>query len=206
MNRRFNRCAPLVSRLFTLAILVLFTAVGARAQKNKKNQTPAPQPDAPAQTMPMSPGDELDHDIGEMLGALQIGNLEIMHKYYADNATFVSSSYAPPIVGWKAWSEGYERQKAAFRGMQVVRRNTLIFPHGDTAWATYQWEFSGTQSNGTSYFARGQTTLVFNRVGSNWMIVHNHTSVDCSSLAGDAAAQPAAPASAAPAPTAPPKQ
>jgi ketosteroid isomerase-like protein len=111
--------------------------------------------------------------------------------------------YGPPIIGWQSWSAGYERQKAAFRGMQIVRRNTLIFPHGDMAWATYQWEFSGIETSGAQYSARGQTTLVLNRVGSNWLIVHNHTSVDCGSLA-DRNQQPAASPNTAPA--APPKQ
>ncbi len=111
----------------------------------------------------MSPGDELDNDIGHMLAGLQIGNIDEMHKYYADNATFVSSTYAPPIVGFANWAAGYQRQRAGFSGMQIVRRNTVIFPHGDVAWATYQWEFTGMETTGQPYAARGQTTLVFNQ-------------------------------------------
>ncbi len=130
----------------------------------------------------MSPADELDNDIGEMLAGMQVGKMDMLQKYYADNAMFVSGTYGPPIVGFKAWSEGYQRQRAQFTGMQIVRRNTVIFPHGDMAWATYQWEFTGMLVNGQPYTAKGQTTLIFNRVGSNWMIVHNHTSVDCDTV------------------------
>jgi ketosteroid isomerase-like protein len=30
--------------------------------------------------------------------------------------------------------------------------------------------------NGKPYSIQGQTTLVFTKVGGNWLIVHNHTS------------------------------
>jgi ketosteroid isomerase-like protein len=142
----------------------------------------------------MSPADELDTDIGQMLAGLQVGNLELAHKYYADNAMFVSGSYGPPIVGFQNWAAGYERQRAQFAGMQIVRRNTVVFPHGDVAWATYQWELTGTLVSGEGYSAKGQTTLIFNRVGNAWLIVHNHTSVDCGFVGEGAAATAPAPA------------
>ncbi|MGA9571157.1 MAG: nuclear transport factor 2 family protein [Candidatus Acidiferrales bacterium] len=171
--------AGVIRAVAGLAVILLF-ASGAWAQKNKKNQ---PAPNEPMPSMPMSPNDQIEHDIGEMLAAQQLGNLELMHKYYSDSATFVSSDYGPPIVGWKNWAEGYERQKAAFQQMQIIRRNTYIYLHADVAWATYQWDFAATLATGKGYDARGQTTLVFTKVGNDWLIVHNHTAVDCSSLA-----------------------
>jgi ketosteroid isomerase-like protein len=201
MRLSYHPGAAMASRSFVLAVLLMLAASATLAQKKNKNQPPPPDPNAQAMSLP--PGDEIEHDIGEMLGALQVGNIEEMHKYYSDNATFVNSVYGMPIIGWQSWAAGYERQKAAFRGMQVVRRNTLIFPHGDVAWATYQWEFSGIETNGAQYAARGQTTLVLNRVGNNWLIVHNHTSVDCGSVSDSSQKAPAAPAAA---PTTPPRQ
>ena len=182
-------------KIFAVALAIVLCAAPSFAQKKNKNQ-PAPTDNTPPvsdQKLPMSPGDELDADIGQMLAGLQVGNIELMHKYYADNATFVSSTYAPPIVGFDTWAAGYQRQRAGFSGMQIVRRNTVIFPHGDMAWATYQWEFSGMETSGAPYSAKGQTTLVFNRVGDKWLIVHNHTSVDCASLAEGSPAAPTTP-------------
>jgi ketosteroid isomerase-like protein len=120
-----------------------------------------------------------------MLGAFQVGNVEAMHKYYADNATFVSGSYEPPVVGWNNYVALYEKQKAAFQGMQLIRRNTFIFVHGDISWTSYQWQFDGMYS-GRPFTARGQTTLVLNKVGGNWVIVHNHTSEICPGQAASA--------------------
>jgi ketosteroid isomerase-like protein len=185
-----------VMRALAGAAVILLVASGVWAQKNKKNQ---PAADQPLPSMPMSATDEIEHDIGEMLAAQQLGNMELMHKYYSDSATFVSSDYGPPIVGWKNWAAGYERQKAAFQQMQIIRRNTFIYTHADVAWATYQWDFAAMLATGKGYDARGQTTLVFNKVGNDWVIVHNHTAVDCSSLAPVEATPPAAAAPGTPA-------
>jgi ketosteroid isomerase-like protein len=189
LDVRFARLRTGAIRALACVAVILLVCSGAWAQKNKKNQSAS---DQPMPSMPMSANDEIEHDIGEMLAAQQLGNMELMRKYYSDSATFVSSDYGPPIVGWKNWSAGYERQKAAFQQMQIIRRNTFIYTHADVAWATYQWDFSAMLATGKGYDARGQTTLVFNKVGNDWVIVHNHTAVDCSSLAPVEATPPAA--------------
>lgn len=159
------------------AALTFALVTPARAnQKNKKNkasddssqQNPVPMPAAP-------PAEQINMDIGEMLAAFQLGNVAMMHKYYADNATFVSGEWEPPVVGWANYVPLYKSQWSAYQGIQMIRRNTYVFAHGDVAWASYQWEFDA-MSNGQPFQARGQTTLVFNKVGANWLIVHNHTS------------------------------
>src|SRR5277367_3327331 len=185
-----------VVRVLAVATVLLLLCSGASAQKNKKNQ---PASDQPLPSIAMTPNDQIEHNIGEMLAAQQLGNLELMHKYYSDSATFVSSDYGPPIMGWKNWADGYERQKAAFQQMQIVRRNTYIYIHADVAWATYQWDFAATLATGKGYDARGQTTLVFTKVGTDWLVVHNHTAVDCSSLASAEATPATPPSSGAPA-------
>ena len=177
-------------RALAVVAVILLVCSGAWAQKNKKDKN-ASTSDQPTPSMPMSPNEEIEHNIGEMLAAQQLGNMELMHKYYSDSATFVSSDYGPPIMGWNTWAAGYERQKAAFQQMQIIRRNTFIFTHADVAWATYQWDFAAVLATGKGYDARGQTTLVFNKVGSDWLIVHNHTAVDCSSLPQPEATPPA---------------
>jgi ketosteroid isomerase-like protein len=172
------------------ALLILSMCSSAFAQKNKKSKDS--DNDAAAQNpVPLPPkalSDEIDDDIGQMLAAFQVGNLEMMHKYYADNATFVSGGYDPPIVGWQNYAPLYQRELSAFQGMQLVRRNTFVFSVGGVAWATYEWEFDSSL-NGQPFSARGQTTLIFNKVGANWLIVHNHTSEICPEAQAPPAAQ-----------------
>ncbi len=167
----------LIGMLAAVLILAVSSSALAGPQTNKKTKIKTnDQTDPNAPPMPVgSDADQIDHDIGEMLAAYQVGNVDMMHKYYADNVTFVSGAYEPPIVGWQNYVPLYQRQRAAFQGVQLVRRNTIIFPHGDVAWAMYQWEFDSLL-NGQPYSMRGQTTLIFNKVGVNWLIVHNHTS------------------------------
>jgi ketosteroid isomerase-like protein len=157
-----------------IAILVI-TSGAAWAQKKPKNKA-ADQ--SPMPTVPVPVSDEIDRDIGEMLAAFQLGKIEMMHKYYSDNAVFVSGAYAPPIVGWQNYVVDYQRSLAAFQGMQLIRRNTNVFVHGDIAWVSYQWEFLSSYQN-KPYSAHGQTTLILQKIGDNWLIVHNHTSQVC---------------------------
>lgn len=190
MRRRFGGLAYSLL-FFVTAIVFLSTSLSlSAAQKTKKSKdknTDNSSEQTPA--MPLSDSDQIDRDIGEMLAAFQLGNTEMMHKYYSDNATFVPGTFDPPVAGWQNYAAIYDQQKKAFQGMQLIRRNTYIFTHGDVAWASYQWEFI-SMVNGQPYSDRGQTTLIFNKVGGNWLIVHNHTSEVSPSAA--AAPQPAA--------------
>jgi len=166
----------LIGVLAAILVLVLFSNAAA-AQKNKKGKSKDQKQDD-ANAVPIvigSDADQIDHNIGEMLAAFQLGNVEMMHKYYADSVTFVSGAYEPPIVGWQNYVPLFQRQMASFQSVQIIRKNTIVFPHGDVAWAMYQWEFSALY-DGKPYGARGQTTLIFNKIGGNWLIVHNHTS------------------------------
>jgi len=183
---------------FAAAALVFSLSTGAQAQKDKKSKNSDTSDQA--SLVPPSPtadSDQIDRDIGEMLAALQLGNTEMMHKYYADNATWVRSTFDPPVIGWQAYAAIYNQQRAAFQGMQLIRKNTFVFTHGDVAWASYQWEFD-SMLNGKPYSIQGQTTLVFTKVGANWLIVHNHTSPTLPGPAQQTAAQEQVPLTPAP--------
>ena len=175
MKQELGGFAWVCRRTVALILIVLVSSAGAWAQKKPKNKA-ADQ--SPMPKVAMSVSDEIDNDIGEMLAAFQLGKIEMMHKYYSDNAVFVSGAFAPPIVGWQNYVVDYQRSLAVFQGMQLIRRNTDVFVHGDIAWASYQWEFLSSYQN-KPYSAHGQTTLILQKVGDNWLIVHNHTSQVC---------------------------
>lgn len=181
---------------FVTLILILAVSSGAWAQKKQKKPANA---DQPLPSMPVAAQDQIDRGIGEMLGAFQVGNVEEMHKHYADNATFVRGTYEPPLAGWNNYVSSYQQGRAAVQAMQLIRRDTNIYIHGDIAWAAYQWQldylFQGRQIT-----ARGQTTLVLNKVGENWLIVHNHTSQICDAVAPAQQPPQAPPASTPPKP------
>jgi ketosteroid isomerase-like protein len=166
-----------------IAALIVFLAMPAGAQAQKKQKDQAINPNATMPPIPLSVPDQLDKEVSEMLGAFQLGDVERMHNYYAENASFVSGGYAPPVLGWPTYAAQYEKERASFQAMQIVRRNTTVFHSGDVAWMCYQWELSAMYL-GKPYDAKGQTTLVFVKSGDTWLIVHNHTSQVCPNEAG----------------------
>jgi ketosteroid isomerase-like protein len=194
-----------IARFLAALIVLLLISSAAWAQKKQKNKPPDDNTPMPAIPLPVA--DQIDNDIGEMLGAFQVGNIEAMHKHYAENATWVRGTYEPLLVGWPNYLAVYQQQRASFQGMQLIRRNTTIFNHGDMAWAAYQWEFLSVVE-GKPFNARGHTTLVLMKVGENWLIVHNHTSQICETTPWQPLQQPglqAQPPGQAPPSTAPPK-
>ncbi|MDE3169742.1 MAG: nuclear transport factor 2 family protein, partial [Acidobacteriota bacterium] len=162
------------------AVLAFSLASPACAkQKNKKKKSSDQSSQSNPVPLPPQPDSEqINTDIGQMLAAFQLGDVDEMHKYYADNATFVSGVWEPPVAGWVNYAPLFKRQWTAYQSIQLIRKNTYVYTHGDAAWAAYQWEFDA-MSNGQPFQARGQTTLVFNKVGDKWLIVHNHTSEIC---------------------------
>lgn len=182
------------------AALILAVSPSGAGQKNKKNN-PSASSDSTAVPLPDTPqveANKINEDIGEMLGAFQVGDADLMHKYYSDDCTFVQSTFDPPIVGWQNYIALYNREKAAFQGIQLIRRNTNIFVHGDVAWASYQWQFDSSYQ-GQPYITRGQTTLVLTKVSGNWLIVHNHTNEVMAEPKPQTTAETAAPPQPAPA-------
>lgn len=171
----WSRCGAGI--LAAALALAMASPAGAK-QKNKKKKSDSSSESNPVPMPPLPVSEQINMDIGEMLGAFELGDVAMMHKYYADYATFVSGTWDPPVVGWANYVPLYKSEWSAYQGIQVIRKNTYVFSLGDVAWASYQWEFQATL-NGQPFQARGQTTLVFNKVGANWLIVHNHTSEIC---------------------------
>jgi ketosteroid isomerase-like protein len=171
-----------------VAVLLLGAATWGGQRKGKeKNQ---PKNDEKFESGVRLPDEQvLDRNMSEMLGAWQVGDANKLHTYYADDVTIVSGAFEPPIAGWANYLAAYERQRQRLGALRLDRRNTLIRVQGDTAWASYQWEFEAVV-DGKPTNARGQTTLVFVKRGDRWLIVHNHTSEICEPPAPAPPAEP----------------
>ncbi len=171
--------------LFLVLGLSLALATAASAQKKKKNDTPPPAPTDNTAGMPDE--QRIDYLISEMLGAWQVGDIDKLHKCIADDVSVVNGFWAPPVIGWENYLAEYKSQRARTQQVRLDRTNTYIRLAGKFAWASYQWDFSAVV-DGQPSAAQGQTTLVFEKRGDVWVVVHNHTSLV-------QASQPVAPAS-----------
>jgi ketosteroid isomerase-like protein len=164
-----------MKRLGVCLVLVLLALSAARARQKKESRTKAANSSRLA--LPLTPAQQINERISEMLAAWQIGDTAMMHKYYADDVTVVSGLDQPLIMGWQNYLTAYQRQRARISQAQIVRRNTYVNVQGDVAWASYQWEFTGLV-DGKPSVDRGHTTLIFEKRTGVWLIVHNHTSLD----------------------------
>lgn len=178
-NRNAASIGRTLKRFFGFAFVVALTlALSGTVSAQKKKKKDESQPPA-ASSIPSLPDEQkIDYAIGEMLGAWQLGDIEKLHAHMADDVTVVAGTWTPPAMGWTNYLAAYQVQRARMQQVRMERSNTLIrvAPTKTVAWACYQWDFSAIV-DGAPSAARGQTTLIFEKRGENWLIVHNHTSL-----------------------------
>jgi ketosteroid isomerase-like protein len=173
---------PRVARAFrtalglVLCVAVLFgTASQALAQqKDKKNKKDAPTTST-APIIPLTDEQQIDYMLSTMLGAWQVGDIDKLHQCYADDVTVVSGTFNPPVISWSNYLPLYQQQRARMQQVRMDRSNTLIKVSGTFAWATFQWDFSGSV-DGQPTVSQGHTTLVMEKHDGKWLIELNHTS------------------------------
>jgi ketosteroid isomerase-like protein len=173
----FRGSCPL-SRGLSLFLILTFSlalATTTAAQKKKKKDD-IPPPASTSNTMAMPDEQRIDYLISEMLGAWQVGDVDKLHKCIADDVSVVNGFWAPPVIGWENYLASYKSQRLRTQQVRLDRTNTLIRLAGKFAWASYQWDFSAVV-DGQPDAAQGQTTLVFEKRGDDWVVVHNHTSL-----------------------------
>jgi ketosteroid isomerase-like protein len=171
--------------LVVLAFFLLAAAAPVAAQKNKDKQKHPPQTESSADTKSMPPLPDtqaIDLAVGEALGYWQIGDVDSLHKYYADDVVVVTGDWSPPLIGWDNYAKAYQTQRARVMGGRMDRTNTLIKVNGNSAWATYQFYYVASVDGKVSE-SRGHTTLLLTKRGDRWVIALNHSSIVESTLA-----------------------
>jgi ketosteroid isomerase-like protein len=176
-TRFAGRAIQKTSLVFLAAAFFLTCVSPAAAQKEKKQKKEkTPPADTSKAIIPMSDEQQIDYMLSEMLGAWQLGDIERLHKYYADDVSIVNGGWAAPILGWTNYLALYQQQLTRMQQVRMDRLNTYIKVSGTVAWACYQWDFAAVV-DGQPSAARGQTTLVLEKRNNQWLIVHNHTSL-----------------------------
>jgi uncharacterized protein (TIGR02246 family) len=166
---------------FALMVGLLFvcaaqTDAQQKDKKKKKDAAPLVDNNSANPIVPLSDEQQIDYMISEVLGAWQIGDSERMHKDYTEDVSVVNGGYAPPILGWANYETLYKQQRAKMQQVRMDRSNTYIKVNGTTAWACFQWDFTGV-IEGNASSARGQTTYIFVKRDNHWLIAHDHTSI-----------------------------
>ena len=161
-------------RRLAAALAVLLLAGAAALAQRKQTKPPKGQK---AEASVRLPDDQaIDVAISEMLAAWQLGEVEVLHKYYADDVMVVSGAWEPPLMGWANFLRAYQNQRERMQNARLDRSNTYANARGNLAWAVYQWDFSAVV-DGKPLPARGHTTLILEKRKDRWVIIHNHTSI-----------------------------
>ena len=171
----FHRATGKVLLALLAAVVAVAGVTQAGAQKDKKKKTDPSSSDNSKINVPMTDEQQIDYMLSEMLGAWQLGDIEKMHAKYADDVSMVNGSWAPPVIGWTNYLAIYQQQRARMQQVRLERSNTYIKVSGNIGWACYQWDFSGLV-DGQPAQSQGHTTVVVQKRGDHWVIVHNHTS------------------------------
>jgi ketosteroid isomerase-like protein len=176
VRRETTRLKPLALAAALLVCLPLLAGGPASQKQNQKEKKQ--DADANAITSPIPPpdGQAIDTIVSQMLGAWQVGDVDMMHKAYADDVTVVSGSWEPPLMGWANYVRAFQAQRARTQSDRMERTNSFTKVNGNSAWCTYQWRYTGLV-DGTPATAFGHTTLVLEKRGGSWLIVLNDTSV-----------------------------
>ncbi len=119
--------------------------------------------------------EKIEKVVAAVVEAYQQGDYDSMGKYYAADCTVVSGGYNRVIVGWENVSRLYRAQHARLTSLVLLRENTTIRRKNKVAWVSYQWQLA-MRIEEEQYAFQGHTTLVMEKRGRNWIIVHNHTS------------------------------
>jgi ketosteroid isomerase-like protein len=171
-NGRAYRTA--IRLVLCLGVLLPAATQAAAQQKDKKNKKDTPALSTTA-IIPLPDEQQIDYVVSTMLGAWQVGDVEKLHQCYADDVTIVSATWNPPVIGWSNYLPLYQQQRARMQQLRMDRSNSFIKVNGNSGWATYQWDFSGTV-DGQPSVSQGHTTLVMEKRNDKWVIVLNHTS------------------------------
>jgi hypothetical protein len=91
-TRFAGRTAHKVILLLLVSALSLTCVAPAAAQKEKKKKKTdaAPSADNSKMLIPLSDEQQIDYTLSEMLGAWQLGDIEKLHKDYADDVAIVN--------------------------------------------------------------------------------------------------------------------
>lgn len=172
-----ERMADKIILLLLVSALSLTCVSPAAAQKERKKKPDASQSaDSSKMLVPLTDEQQIDYMLSEMLGAWQLGDVEKLHKDYADDVVVVNGSWAPPVFGWNNYLAIYLQQHARMERVRMDRSNTYIKVSGTVGWACYQWDFEAIV-DGQPMQSQGQTSMVLEKRNNHWVIALNHTSL-----------------------------
>jgi ketosteroid isomerase-like protein len=107
-------------------------------------------------------------------------NITMAEKFYQRNDRMFGFDFNPPAKGFQGW-EAYKRELTAIMSnyskfVVTLGDRFLVYRNGNVVWTVSTFNITGTLKNGSPITGSGRNTLVWERVGDQWLIAHEHVS------------------------------
>ncbi len=112
--------------------------------------------------------------VEEIARAFERGDLASLDTLYHDSVTVFEGANIDR--GWLRYRDGHlapELEALAERQMRVSDLRVRLA--GGSAWVTFSYRLAGVVDGGP-VAARGVGTMVLQKLGGRWLVVHSHTS------------------------------
>ena len=131
-------------------------------------------------TFAQSKSDDIDALVKGYYAAWNTLNPDNAAKFYAKDADLVFFDIAPLKYagGWKEYSENFKKNVGpAFASLTLTPGNDIkITRKGNIALATLTFHLAAKQKDGQSLEFDGRHTMIWEKRGAQWLIIHEHIS------------------------------
>ncbi len=107
-------------------------------------------------------------------------NIANAEKFYQRNERMFGFDFNPPAEGFQGW-EAYKRELTKIMNQYskftvALGDRFLVYRHGNVAWTVSTFNIAGSLKNDSAISGSGRNTLIWERVGNQWLIAHEHIS------------------------------
>ena len=168
----------------SLALFLLFllmgSAVAQTSAKKSRRTPPKPTPVAPTEDDREAIGKRLQ----QILDAWSTRNAQQAAPYYAKDADLIFFDITPvEYKGWDAYAEGIEKLFANYESVDFrLNGDAVVHQTGPIAYATATWDALATLKDQTKQHFTVRWTIIMEKRGSEWLVVHEHASVPLNGL------------------------
>jgi ketosteroid isomerase-like protein len=107
-------------------------------------------------------------------------SITMAEKFYQRNDRMFGFDFNPPAEGFQGW-EAYKRELTKIMSNYskftvTLGERFLVYRNGNVVWTVSTFKITGTLKHGSPISGSGRNTLVWERVGDQWLIAHEHVS------------------------------
>jgi ketosteroid isomerase-like protein len=176
----------MLQRMLPLAIVLPILATGAIAcSKNLGRPNRADAQTQLDQTVSPQETEEfrkllVDYYTAWSIPTNKSWNIAMAEKFYQRNDRMFGFDFNPPAEGFQGW-EAYEHELTMIMSNYpkftvTLGDRFLVYRNGNVVWTVSTFNITGTLKNGSPIAGSGRNTLVWERVGDQWLIAHEHVS------------------------------